>query len=801
LKEALQVAKKLTQDKPDLPLAWSTLGTVLEAQRSYDEAQGAFAVAMDKQANYPLAIQGMARCEYGLNKPTEALRFIMMGLKQTPNDPSLKQMLIIHDLNFGNPQAAVTLLDQQIMQTPDNPRLYSSRGDAYLRIAHNQMVNNHRDDALVTIQFAIKQLNDALVKYPDESSLYITLADAAVMSGKPDEAEVAYKTWGAREKSKDNPDPHIMLAQLYGLNNQPDAAEGEMQTALKLSNNRTDLEMAMVDLLEAHKKFDDAAKLLQTVNADSPMMRAKLIEVLQMAGKLDDAEAMIKTDLAKYPANKETMLALWANLLLNKNDYNGALQHANEALALNPDDGSAMYYRARARLRTVPPDARGALEDLKHVAQLESDKPMVRRNLAAAYLELNQPEDAASELEAAVQLQPKDKQIRMMLVQIYQTLPTPRLAQALALLHAVDTTPPFDTDPDIFQSEALLLSQQGDTDGAIKMSARAQRLKPADPLLFRSHLELLLKATKYQDALKLVDKAPDAMKNSWWLLLDRGVAEKNLNNLPAAATDMKAAVASAVAAKDDAAFVRIADTFSSTLGNDAAIAEMEPLAGTLLRAKLKLAVLYQARGNPGDLQHAIELIDQAMTGLDRAKKEDQIATLSIAAQLYQTATPKPLADKAYNAYEKWLALVPDDITALNNVAWLLSDQFVPPRLPEALQNVKKAVDLMNKTGRTEPRLLDTYGWLLIQTGNPVEGIRVLNKVIDQEPFPEAYLHLGEGLLKNSYAKQARENAQSGLDMMDKQMGKDQDPIIRQKLTNLASRADAILKSKQQAQVP
>jgi tetratricopeptide (TPR) repeat protein len=420
-KEALQIASQVTKDKPELKRAWLALGDILEKQKQYDQAMRAYAAALDKQVNNVLAMEGMARCEYGLNNPSEALRWINQGLAKQPDNSSLKEMLILHDVNFGNALDAVTLLDQLIIQTPGNPRLFSARGNALLRVAHNQILNGHRLEATATIQTAVQEMNDVLVKFPDESTLYIALADAAAMSGKFGQADGIYQAWAARDKWKESPDPHILLSKSYDLRAHPDVAENEMRTALAVSKNRSDVEIAMVDLLESHKKYDDAIQLLQTVNADNPTMQARIIEVLQKAGRPDEAEATLKEDIAANPPNKELLLSTWANMLLDKKDFDGALLHANEALALDPDDANALFYRARARLRTTPPDSRGAMEDLRKLVEQDPGNVQYRQNLMAAFLELNQPQDAAIELEAVVKLQPKNIQTYRMLIQIYES--------------------------------------------------------------------------------------------------------------------------------------------------------------------------------------------------------------------------------------------------------------------------------------------------------------------------------------------------------------------------------------------
>ncbi|MDP9172441.1 MAG: tetratricopeptide repeat protein [Planctomycetota bacterium] len=788
---AMQIAQKLIQDQPEFGACYVAIGDVLVAQQQYDQAKVQYAIGLQKQSNNALAYLGLAKCAYAQKHPEEALKWITDGLAKSPTNNALKQMLVVHKMNYGNPQDAIASLEQEIANSPSTPGLYSALADCYLRIAYNQKMAGNEDDCNKTIEQSIAKLNLALKKWPDDAPLYLSLADAEFALKHNDVAEQVLHTWAIRDTWKKSPDPHVKLAEYYQMVGKPDQAEVELETAMAISNNRVELEVAVSDLLESHKKYEDALKILRTVNADNPTIQAKTIEVMQYAGHLDEAQEQIKTYLAKKPPNAQVLLTLWAGLLLNRQQYNDAAARATEALALAPTDPNALYCRARARLRTTPADPQGALDDLHIVVQALPNDPQVGLDLAAAYLQLDKVDEATSELQGALRLDPTNKKARMMLVQIYQGEDVPRLAEALATLHDIETTPPFDTDPDIFQSEAMLLSAQGNLDKALQMSAKALRLNPNDPLLFKSNLELLLKASKFQDVLTRTSKLPAVSQSKWWILQSKSEAERGLNDMENAQADMIKALDAAHQTKDDDGFAKVADALSKDFGLDAAIAAVRPYMATSLRAKLSLAVLYHTKGD--DL-NAVASVDDAMTGVDGLSKPDQIITLTTAAQLYQTAAPTPLVDKSYAAYLKWLALDPNNVTALNNFAWLLSDQYVPSRSQEALKYIQRAVDELSKTGRQEPKLMDTHGWLLVQTGSIAEGIRVLDQVLELKPFPEAYLHIGEAHLLMQFPEESKHDAQTGLDMLSKQAPEAKDSTVRQKLLDLAKRADEKMKA-------
>ena len=101
---------------------------------------------------------------------------------------------------------------------------------------------------------------------------------------------------------------------------------------------------------------------------------------------------------------------------------------------------------------------------------------------------------------------------------------------------------------------------------------------------------------------------------------------------------------------------------------------------------------------------------------------------------------------------------------------------------------------MSRLGRTEPRLLDTQGWLTILNGSPEDGVHILNTAMTQfEPFPDEYLHLGEGYLRLQMPDpmQAEVQAKLGLQMVNKRHAGSADAAIRSKLQDLINRSEEL----------
>jgi len=88
----------------------------------------------------------------------------------------------------------------------------------------------------------------------------------------------------------------------------------------------------------------------------------------------------------------------------------------------------------------------------------------------------------------------------------------------------------------------------------------------------------------------------------------------------------------------------------------------------------------------------------------------------------QTAGDKSEAKKWY---EKVIELSPNMAVALNNLAWM----YYEDKDKRALSLAKKAADLAPES----PEVLDTYGWILVETGDVKMGLNVLEKAASLKP--------------------------------------------------------------------
>jgi predicted Zn-dependent protease len=797
------IARKLTQDKPEFARSWLALGDVLRAKQQYAQAIPQYQVARDKESNLVEAYVGLAQCYYGLNRKDDALHIIDDGLSRLPNNQMLHQMRLTHQLNYGQANVAKAELEDEINKNP-SPDLYAALADVLLRYSQ-QLRQNHEDDKSVEqAQIAIAALEkpiDVLKQWPDESELYVTKSQCQLAAGKIQDAVDTLVAWSNRDAWKHQPAPYLAMSQTLETLGFHDRAEEQMLTALQESGYQVDYQIRMASLLSLHKKYDAALHLLHGTNADNPDVKEKIIQILIVAGRFDEAQDELKSDLAKNPPDAEQLLRTWALALYEHGKYDDAVDKATQALAINPHDQTVLFCRARSRLHLQPPDALGAMQDLEVVRAASPKSAEVRICLADAHLILNQIDEAAGELQAGLRLLPNDKPLRMKLVDIFVNGPHPRYTQALKALQDVEGVKPFDKDPDIYQNEAVVYSKMKKTDQALLKSEAALKLAPDDETVVRTNYQLLGDAKDYQGIVDHYATISPKLKNASWALWDLALAEKQLGN-DQALPDIKRALVASEKEDDPVELDSIARSMATDFSYDEAVDSLVPMSKESISAKISLARIYQSHG---DDSAALATIDELMASSDKFSHRDKINLYTQAAIMYQLAKPAPLPDKAYNAYQLWLKIDPENMEALNNLACLMADNYPPERGQEGLQYANEAVNQMGRLGRTEPRLLDTQAWLLILTGSPDQGIHTLNTIMEGfDPFPDEYLHLGEGYLRTAMPNpvEAENQAKLGLQMVNKRNGGDVDGSLRAKLQDLINRSEAMRRAKpQQAQAP
>jgi len=140
--------------------------------------------------------------------------------------------------------------------------------------------------------------------------------------------------------------------------------------------------------------------------------------------------------------------------------------------------------------------------------------------------------------------------------------------------------------------------------------------------------------------------------------------------------------------------------------------------------------LRQARAldQSGKPTRAVEVLEAALQ--ESPNDEGILLALGMAEQSREDL------EKAASYYEKTISVGPNNIVALNNLAWIYQQKGDD----RALETAKKAYELSGSNGA----VADTYGWVLFNSGKVEESLPILEKAHELSPeSSEIAVHLSE----------------------------------------------------------
>jgi len=201
----------------------------------------------------------------------------------------------------------------------------------------------------------------------DDSRVAERATQLAVWGRRWDDAEMVGNRWVSL--SPKNVDAHKLLAQVYLQSNQVNRATRALSSFIEYStDSKTAIDEVVLTLMR---------------EAD----RARSLQIMQSLA-------------AKHPAEIEILVAQ-ARMALSMNDREGALMHADAALKLDPNNGSALLVKAQSLGSMGKPE-----EGIAQIrAALNNDEPNIELRLGFAQLlvDAGRHDEASEQLEILFQ--------------------------------------------------------------------------------------------------------------------------------------------------------------------------------------------------------------------------------------------------------------------------------------------------------------------------------------------------------------------------------------------------------------
>jgi putative PEP-CTERM system TPR-repeat lipoprotein len=743
-------------------------------------AMFADAIRLDPKSPMPVAGQARALLEQGRygaarQKADAALKI----------DPHNGEAIDVKALSFaaeGNFDAAVRQLDAAIRSNPQNLRALLDRANLELQrgkadlaerdIAAVRRVAPGSGLALLLQAFIdaekgnykeadgiFDKLRGIMSNFP---AAYLVGAQVKLKLGQTEQAEAYLKKYIAQ--AGDQPKAYEMLGLIALKRNNYESAIASLEKANRLAPNSPEIlgmlgqaYVAHGDLDKAKLAFDQAA--MRAPGDASLATRQALVDFA--SGDTDAGLSKLKN---VFKNGKGNILAGPPLVLesLQSGRVNDAADAAQALLAHNPND--AAYQELAAAVKMAKHDFSGAETLLHALLQKNPGLTSARRDLAQVYMLTNRaalarklyrdqlaahPGDIDSMAALAnIALQQKDDRGAIQWLTQAQAHapanPRPSL-QIIGILAARKHWPEavgraqglqhkFNKDPSVQDMLGQVYFQSGNRAASLAAYKEGIAKFRNSAILFAHYAGVLAAQKDFTgataaalQAVRLDQRSAD-LKRAYVALAYHTVGPTGI-----------LAASRKVFPDPAAAALVAADVLEANNNRAAAIALLENEQDRNQNASSvsRLAVLYQRDNKP----------DKGITLLETWSKQHpgDIQPRSILAQLYSSAGRTADATKQY----EWLAArQPNNVTVLNNLAWLYSVAHDA----RARQVAEKALQLAPTSGS----IADTFGWILLNEGKVAEAIKYLQQASASMPGDQTIqYHYAVALAKAGKADQAR----------------------------------------------
>lgn len=754
--EALTTARSLVSEMPGFVQPWVLLGQAQQFSGNPNEALAAFNQALLQQPGNELALRGVVESLEGLGRGQETRTFIDRGLRADPFNPFFREAALGWMMRFGDPQAVIEPRERLLRQAPEIPGNWMNMGMAYVANARRKLANGDQAGGQELYQKAFENYKQAMQRFPNMISFLAEYANLARILGDFDAGLRALDTAAVNPAYKDTP----LFAQVrseYFLNaGMLDRAIAELQAFIDSGKDDAGVRQRLAETLVQAGRREEA---IQTLQASSDPRAVRLrINLLLETGDTAGARQQVQSMLASERSVETLNLA--ATVESRSGDVIAALALLEEVLRLEADNPQARYNRAVLRLRQPGSQMEDIIADLVVVRNRQPGNVEARLLLTDLYGRTGRPSDQTQEIEAIVRDNPGSKRAVNAAVDYYAATTPPQWNQVRRVIDQAKQSAALAEDPEIMMTESRLLAVENRPDRAIEVARAAVQASGNAPSFQRGYYQTLLSARQFEMLLRESEPLVNDQPETAWLRQARGVAFARLNQRDRAMNEFDQAIRAASVDQNEGLVGEVLATVAMEIGIQPALDEALRRAQVEPRWKPFAADLYRRANN---LPAAIAMYEQVLTA-DLSQSE-KVRVLRAVGPMYLTSDPSQ-PTKAVETFRQLLQLMPDDIVALNNLAYAMSLPGSGGDVSQAIVHSERAYRLMAAQGIFDPFVMDTHGWLLVQTGRVDEGVTILLDALRQRELPEIHYHLAEGYLRLDRQDAASDHFNKALALID-----------------------------------
>jgi tetratricopeptide (TPR) repeat protein len=578
--------------------------------------------------------------------------------------------------------------------------------------------------------------------------LWIAGAKYFAKRGKRAEGEEFLRSAIASAEGGSKLDAQLMLGRFYEQVGDPAAAQTVFTAAQKqvdeivgsdkklLQRGRVAIAIAMAEffdrnrqptqMIEAYKTALES--LLPEELATIQDVRLKIIKGYLNEQQYAEAEKQVDAYAKDYPKDVRAKMAR-AELILRRNPDEKALGEAtailNSVLQEQPDNVFCLYMRGKiSAALNREAEARADLLRCKSL-QPKAFAYEPRLDLVRLYERRRENALAEAELREICAEQPAAPQFAQMLLNFLT-----RTDQAdKAIKEAGELMVRFPKEPFWPYQQGLIFMSRDEYSAAVSVLDAAMKLSKGEPSpqIAEAYIRALVKAERFRE----VGAAVTALRNeSITPRIRASLAEAliKLGQRPKAIEQIEQGIRESTARNADEVAL-IAETAMGLIGEADTVAclrrVIEALGTdrTVARTKTALARILALSSEPAKREEGVQLADDV---LKAAPPGSQVAVAAYIVKALALDASNDF-DGAQKAYEAALRIAPNDVTVLNNLAYVLADRRGKPE--EAVRYAVFAAQL----APTNANVLDTLGWIQAKIGQLDAAEANLQDAIRQDP--------------------------------------------------------------------
>lgn len=516
---------------------------------------------------------------------------------------------------------------------------------------------------------------------------------------------------------------HLAAANVALHKNDLRSAEAALHEALTVDPKSppAHLAMAILSLLEKNEaqglqELRTAANLATVRSTE----RLKLAEHLGQTGANEEAKTQLK-DITSQAPDYLPAWRLAAQIAFDEKKYDDALGLLENVFTRDPDNIDSRLVQTQILL--AKGETKKAVDSLEHLDKTYTDSPIIKLQLARAYQQNNNRNQAATTLTEAIAAKPDYIEAILMLAEVNlgRGNPQPVVAAMTDLLNK---------KPGFGQAQLLLAEAYRGT-GQLEEAAGIYREQiKASPQNAQAHFLLgnILRDEKKTAA------AREAYEKAAELAPDISLATDQLVDLDLASRNYEAAtqrVQRQLERNPQAASAHFLQAkIAATQGKwDLAETEAQKTIDLDVNFSSAYDLLISCYIAENKLPQAIGRLEALLL-----KTPDNARALLVAALIYEKLNDIP---KTRDAYERLLSVSPNSLLALNNLAYLYADKL--NQLDRAYELARKARELQP----SDPSTADTLGWILYKQRDYAQAVTLLEESAGkQTDSAEVQFHLG-----------------------------------------------------------